>query len=183
MFNAFQKKKKEHEMKHKKVLPAKGNQSVNGGLTSGQIRMNYDQQIADRNTFKNASPSVKSAGKTYESKGDTYGGQNPSPVHGKKSKGHMKHRKHKKNWIAGAIKHPGALHSELGVKQGNKIPAKTLSKAAKKGGKIGDRARLAQTLKGFHHKNEKHEKEEKKMKHEKHKKHMKSDMHCKTCSC
>lgn len=53
------------------------------------------------------------------------------------------------NWIGGAIKHPGALHRELGVPQGQKIPAKKLSAAAKKGGKLGRRARLAQTLKGL----------------------------------
>ena len=52
-----------------------------------------------------------------------------------------------KNWIAGAIKKPGALHKELGVKAGEKIPAKTLAKAAEKGGKLGQRARLAETLK------------------------------------
>lgn len=56
----------------------------------------------------------------------------------------------KKNWIAGAIKKPGALHKELGIKQGKKIPAKTLAKATKKGGKEGKRARLAETLKSFH---------------------------------
>jgi hypothetical protein len=53
----------------------------------------------------------------------------------------------KKNWIAGAIKHPGALHRQLGIKQGKKIPAKTLAKAAKAGGTLGRRARLAETLK------------------------------------
>ena len=52
-----------------------------------------------------------------------------------------------KNWIAGAIKKPGALHKQLGVKAGEKIPAKTLAKAAEKGGKLGQRARLAETLK------------------------------------
>lgn len=52
----------------------------------------------------------------------------------------------KKNWIAGAVKKPGALHKELGIKTGKKIPAKTLASAAKKGGKIGMRARLASTL-------------------------------------
>ena len=56
----------------------------------------------------------------------------------------------KKKWIQSAIKHPGALHKELGVKQGEKIPAKKLAKAAKKGGKEGQRARLAQTLKKLH---------------------------------
>jgi len=50
-------------------------------------------------------------------------------------------------WIQKAIKKPGALRKELGVKKGKKIPAKKLAKAAKKGGKLGKRARLAETLK------------------------------------
>lgn len=54
-----------------------------------------------------------------------------------------------KNWIAGAIKKKGALRKELGVKKGKKIPAKKLAKAAKSKGKMGQRARLAETLKGF----------------------------------
>jgi hypothetical protein len=54
-----------------------------------------------------------------------------------------------KNWIKDAIKKPGALRKELGVKAGKTIPAKTLAAAAKKPGKTGQRARLAQTLKGF----------------------------------
>lgn len=54
-----------------------------------------------------------------------------------------------KNWIAGAIKKPGALRKSLGVKKGEKIPASKLASAAKKPGKMGQRARLAQTLKGF----------------------------------
>lgn len=53
-----------------------------------------------------------------------------------------------KKWIQKAIKHPGALHRQLGVPEGEKIPASKLSAAAKKGGKLGARARLAQTLKG-----------------------------------
>lgn len=54
-----------------------------------------------------------------------------------------------KNWIAGAIKKPGALRKELGVKAGEKIPAKKLAAAAKKPGTEGKRARLAETLKGM----------------------------------
>lgn len=54
-----------------------------------------------------------------------------------------------KNWIKDAIKKPGALRAELGVKAGQKIPAKKLDIAAKKPGKIGQRARLAKTLKGL----------------------------------
>lgn len=55
----------------------------------------------------------------------------------------------KDKWIQDAIKKPGALHKELGVPQGKKIPASKLKAAEKKGGKIGQRARLAETLKGF----------------------------------
>ena len=53
----------------------------------------------------------------------------------------------KKNWIKDAIKKPGALRESLGVKEGKTIPAKKLEKAAKAPGKLGQRARLAQTLK------------------------------------
>ena len=52
-----------------------------------------------------------------------------------------------KKWIQKAIKKPGALRKELGVKKGKKIPAKKLNAAAKKKGKVGQRARLAKTLK------------------------------------
>jgi hypothetical protein len=52
-----------------------------------------------------------------------------------------------KKFIKSAIKHPGALRKELGVKAGKDIPAKKLDAAAKKGGKEGQRARLAKTLK------------------------------------
>ena len=54
-----------------------------------------------------------------------------------------------KNWIQSAIKKPGALRKELGAKAGKPIPAKKLAAAAKKPGKLGQRARLAQTLKGL----------------------------------
>jgi hypothetical protein len=58
----------------------------------------------------------------------------------------------KEKWIQGAIKHPGALHKELGVPMGKKIPAKKLKAAAKKKGVEGKRARLAETLKSLHKK-------------------------------
>ena len=51
------------------------------------------------------------------------------------------------NFIQKAIKKPGALRESLGVKKGEKIPASKLAAAAKKPGKMGQRARLAQTLK------------------------------------
>jgi hypothetical protein len=52
-----------------------------------------------------------------------------------------------RKFIQAAIKKPGALRKSLKIKKGKDIPAKTLAKAAKKGGKMGQRARLAQTLK------------------------------------
>ena len=55
------------------------------------------------------------------------------------------------NWIAGAIKHPGALHKELKVPEGKKIPEKKLEKAEHSDNpKEAKRARFAETLKGFH---------------------------------
>jgi hypothetical protein len=54
-------------------------------------------------------------------------------------------------WIQGAIKHPGALHKQLGVPEGKNIPAKKLAKAAHSNNpKLARRARLAQTLKKMH---------------------------------
>ena len=56
-----------------------------------------------------------------------------------------------KHWIQSAIKKPGQLHRDLGVPQGEKIPAAKLNAAASKPGKTGQRARLAKTLKGMNH--------------------------------
>lgn len=55
-------------------------------------------------------------------------------------------------WIQKAIKNPGALHKQLGVPAGKSIPQKTLKVAEKKGGLLGKRAHLAETLKKMHHK-------------------------------
>lgn len=55
-----------------------------------------------------------------------------------------------KNWIAGAIKHPGALHEQLGVPKGQKIPASKINAAAKSDNPLlKRRAILAKTLGGF----------------------------------
>lgn len=53
-------------------------------------------------------------------------------------------------WIKGAIKHPGALHRELGVPEGEKIPAAKLDKAMHSSDPTTRRrAQLAKTLKGM----------------------------------
>jgi hypothetical protein len=55
----------------------------------------------------------------------------------------------KGGWIKEAIKKPGALREQLGIKGKKPIPAKMLDKATKAPGKLGQRARLAKTLKGM----------------------------------
>ena len=52
-----------------------------------------------------------------------------------------------KKFIQKAIKKPGSLRKSLGIKKGKTIPAAKLAAAAKKPGKLGQRARLAVTFK------------------------------------
>ena len=55
------------------------------------------------------------------------------------------------DWIAGAVKHKGALHRALGIPQGEKIPAKKMASAAHSDDpKLARMANLAKTLKSFH---------------------------------
>lgn len=56
-----------------------------------------------------------------------------------------------KKFIQGAIKHPGALHRDLGVPQGQKIPHEKVVEAAHGQGKTAARARFALTLSKMHH--------------------------------
>jgi hypothetical protein len=79
------------------------------------------------------------------------GDMNPAKIpSGKKSAVLLKEGgKVAEKWIQKAIKKPGALRAELGAKPGKPIPASKLAAAAKKPGKLGKRARLAETLKGM----------------------------------
>lgn len=55
------------------------------------------------------------------------------------------------NWIAGATKNKGALHRNLGVPEGQKVPAKKLQAAThSEDPTIVKEANLAKTLKGLH---------------------------------
>ena len=87
-----------------------------------------------------ASASIPSGGMSAPSGG--------SPM-GLKKGGRAHYAEGSKNWIKGAIKHPGSLRKSLHVKEGQKIPAKKLEAASHKSGKMGQRARLAKTLKSF----------------------------------
>lgn len=52
-----------------------------------------------------------------------------------------------KNWIKGAVEHPGALRKALNVKKGEKIPEAKLKKAEEsKNPTMRKRAVLAETL-------------------------------------
>lgn len=54
------------------------------------------------------------------------------------------------DWMAGAVKHPGALHEELGVPEGQKIPAKKLAAAENSSNPLErKRASLAETFAKF----------------------------------
>lgn len=56
-----------------------------------------------------------------------------------------------KRWIQKAIKHPGALHEELGVPEGKKIPKSKIKKAEhSKNPTLKKRANLAETLGKMH---------------------------------
>jgi len=62
----------------------------------------------------------------------------------------------KKNWIAGAIKKPGALSKTLGVPEEENIPMSKIKKAEKsKSPKTRKRAHLAETLKKMSRKRKK----------------------------
>ncbi len=51
-----------------------------------------------------------------------------------------------KKWMQGMNLQKGALHKQLGIPAGSKIPLYKLRSASKKGGKLGRRARLALTF-------------------------------------
>lgn len=58
----------------------------------------------------------------------------------------------KRYWVKEAFaKNKGALHRELDVAAGEKIPSGKLRKAMKSKGRLGRRARLAMTARGFQH--------------------------------
>lgn len=61
----------------------------------------------------------------------------------------MAKRRTKKRWIQGAVKKPGQLHRDLGVAKGKKIPLSKLQAAAKRKGKVGQRARFALNARKF----------------------------------
>ena len=103
--------------------------------------------------YKSGGRVVPSSAETSVIRGATVrGSREGSTLSGPKAKGSREGSVIKAKdgrWIQKAIKKPGALRASLGVKKGKTIPAKTLAKATKSKGKLGQRARLAKTLKTF----------------------------------
>ena len=78
---------------------------------------------------------------------EKYKGKKPEELMKRRAGGTVKAKEGK--WIQSAIKKPGALREQLGIKGKKPIPAKMLDRATKAPGKLGQRARLAKTLKGM----------------------------------
>lgn len=49
----------------------------------------------------------------------------------------------------GTVGKKGGLHKSLGIPQGQKIPKSEVAAAAKRPGKVGKQARLAETMEGW----------------------------------
>lgn len=62
----------------------------------------------------------------------------------------INHAKKKAHWIQGALKHKGALHKDLGVPQGKKIPQAKIKAAAHGSGVVAKRAKFAELLAQLH---------------------------------
>jgi hypothetical protein len=122
-------------------------------LTGGamQTKRNVGTQVLE--TRKKKGGMVKSSAQTSVIRGaQAPGSREGSTIKGPKAKGSREGSVIKAQdgkWIQKAIKKPGALRASMDIKKGKKIPAKKLNAAAKKGGKLGQRARLAKTLKSF----------------------------------
>ena len=121
-------------------------------LTGGtmQIKRNVGTKVPET---RKKGGIVKSSAQTSVIKGaQVKGSREGSVIKGPKAKGSREGsviKAKKGGWIQDAIKKPGALRKSLGVKKGKDIPIKKLDAAAKKKGKMGQRARLAKTLRGF----------------------------------
>jgi len=172
-FNKFQAKKKEYEEKKKRkgvptfgAISAGASKGLNAGVTAGNMGLVAPKAMkapklrgkrkAEKKRKEHSEEAIKGMrefvdeeAKEKGKKGKKKTLRSPEAVVKSEQNASDKYKKKKKNWIAGAIKKPGALRSELGVKEGKKIPKSTLAKAAKKPGVEGKRARLAETLKGL----------------------------------
>ena len=139
-------------------------QKTSGLPISVYVKGKYDpdasKEIMDSNFYEKLKENREDTGKelnreeelSFKWPGDEYDyndkaqGYSARSLAMKKSKGGMAKGG---NWIKNAIKKPGALHRELGVPMGKKIPAAKLEKATHASGKLGQRARMAKTLKGM----------------------------------
>jgi hypothetical protein len=123
--------------------------------SNGKYDSKTSKKVMDNNFYEKLKENREDLGKEM-GKEDDYAYKFPSEDYDYKDKAQgysarsQAMKKAKGGWIKGAIKHPGALHRQLGVPAGEKIPAKKLEKATHSSNPtLAKRARLAQTLKGF----------------------------------
>jgi hypothetical protein len=109
------------------------------------------KKLAKGGVLRRKPPKVKQPVPTPPPEGPADNLPPPGPMGGPPAPGPTPMMAKGGKWIQDAKLKKGALHKELGVPQGEKIPEKKLEKAAKAPGKLGRRARTAETLKGLHH--------------------------------
>jgi len=120
----------------------------------GKYNSDLSKKVIDNNFYEKLKENREDLGKEM-GKEDDYSYKFPVEDYNykDKSQGHSARsqamKEAKGGWIQGAIKKPGALHKSLGVPAGKKIPAAKLEKASHASGKLGQRARMAMTLKGM----------------------------------
>lgn len=130
------------------VFRTEKERTTSGGLLKPY---KYKRESIDTTGYSKGKPSFQL--KTEEGEGDKTGAKATSnkskTIPRKEVPSTLKSLSKAKDgkWIQKAIKKPGALRKQLGAKPGQPIPAGKLAAAAKKPGKLGQRARLAQTLK------------------------------------
>lgn len=134
-----------------------------GGYAEGGMRSESTQMAKARRDLSDAYDEAKPSFNPIKNIGDIVSGRamekraNLSNALDRKKRAVQETGDYKKggmakggNWIAGAIKHKGALHRDLGVPMGTKIPAGKLEKATHSSNPtIAKRARLAKTLASF----------------------------------
>mgnify|MGYP003338646998 FL=1 len=131
---------------------AEGGESIGSKIARGLNKLTGYESEADKQTrqLRDVGKGTTSSysGEDKARMAERLRGEEPtgSAEEAMQASGRSGYKKGGQKWIQGAIEKPGALRKSLGVKKGEKIPAKKLAAAAEKGGKLGKRARLAETL-------------------------------------
>lgn len=143
-------------MKHREreALGMKRKRRAAGGESAHEREMEAAQQYNDSMKHRERERRGMERFERYHM--DDRPQQDRKAMEDRRTKGGMCGRKRAESaagghWIQGTIKHPGALHKEMGIPMGKKIPHNKLEKAAHKGSPLmRKRANLALTLEKMH---------------------------------